>query len=153
MDARSAPSALAAALQAALALSPTDQAQLCALLQRLTNAPARTHGEPLADTELATRDDADPQAAVAAWLQDIAAQPAWLRLQLLDEAIDTCATDAEREPLQAARAQLLQAHPPLAVRRTVTQLAMMHPASTGIAVAGLLLGLLGLARALLRGMF
>ena len=87
MDARSAPSALAAALQAALALSPTDQAQLCALLQRLTNAPARTHGEPLA------------------------------------------------------------------VRRTVTQLAMMHPASTGIAVAGLLLGLLGLARALLRGMF
>ena len=153
MDASSAPSALAAALDAALALSPADQSRLCALLQRLTAAtPDGTH-DPLADTELATSIAPGPQAEVDAWLQDIAPQPAWLRLQLLEDAIEACDTDAQRATLQAAHAQLLQSHPPLAVRRTVTELATVHPVSTGIAVVGLLLGLAGFARAVLRGLF
>jgi hypothetical protein len=153
MDASSAPSALAAALQAALALAPSDQARLCALLQRLTDASQEQAPDLLRDTELATRGTADPQAAVEAWLQDIAVQPAWLRLQLLDDAIGTCDTEPERELLQAAHAQLLHSHPPLAVRRTVTELATLHPASTGFAVVGLLLGLTGLARLVLHGLF
>ena len=153
MEASGAPSALAAALQAALALAPADQARLCALLQRLTARLPDEAADPLRDTELATQGAADPQAAVAAWLQEIALQPAWLRLQLLDEAIASCDTDAERKALQAAHAQLLQAYPPLAVRRTVTELATLHPTSTGIAVIGLLLGLAGLARLVLRGLF
>ena len=153
MEASSAPSALVAALQAALALAPSDQARLCAVLQRLTAPLPDEAADPLRDTELATQGAADPQAAITAWLQDIAAQPAWLRLQLLDEAIATCDTEAEREALQTAHAQLLQAYPPLAVRRTVTELATLHPTSTGIAVVGLLLGLAGLARLMLRGLF
>lgn len=152
MDPSSAPSSLAIALQAALALAPSDQARLCALLQRLTNAPQEQAPHLLPGTELAPP-AADPPAAVEVWLQDIALQPAWLRLQLLDQAIDSCDTDAERELLEAAQAQLLHAHPPLAVRRTVTELAILHPASTSFAVIGLLLGLTGLARLVLRGLF
>lgn len=157
MAAGSPPSALATALQVALALAPPDQAQLCALLQRLTDRAADESLDRFLDPKPAPRAVADPQAAVDAWLNDIAVQPAWLRLQLLDEAIASCASDsdreAERELLQSAHVQLLRAHPPLAVRRTVTELAMLHPASTGIAVIGLLLGLTGLVRLLLRGLF
>ena len=153
MDRESARPTLSAALQAALALSAADQARLFASLAYLAEARADEAPDRLSDTELSTRGAPDAHAAVAAWLQVIAAQPAWLRLQLLEEAIDTCETDAERAALQAAHAQLLQAHPALAVRRTVTELATLHPARTGIALVGLLLGLAGLARLVLRGLF
>lgn len=153
MDAKSTPSPLAAALQAALALSPADQAHLSAMLQRLTDAKQGEGCDRLGDLEITASGVADPQAAVEGWLQRIAPEPAWLRLQLLEEAMGTCDTDEERDALQAAHEQLLQAHPPLAVRRSVTALAALHPASTGTAVVGLLLGVAGLGRLVLRALF
>ncbi|HEX2544491.1 MAG TPA: hypothetical protein VHL79_06415 [Ramlibacter sp.] len=144
--------ALADTVRAALALPPHDQASLCWLLQRVTGAAPLPPSDPVADTELVTQ-AATGQDFVRTWLQAIASEPAAVQLQLLDDAVDCCEDPGDLAALQAARTQLLGAHPPLAVRRTVTAFTSLHPASVAAALAGLLLGLAALVRLLLRGLF
>lgn len=143
------PPVLADALRLALALSPQEQSRLLLLLQSLAGPPRLLDGDPVADTALATEEMLPPPEPVAAWLQRIACEPAWWRLQLLEEAMADC--DAGDLPLLLqARSELLAADLPLAVRRSVTELASLHPVSVAVAALGLLLGLVGLARWLLR---
>src|SRR5689334_23002622 len=100
----------------ALALPMEDQARLCSVLERLTeHSPAAVASPPSPNA-----DAPEPgQQQLEAWLAQIASEPAWTQLLLLDDAMERVDSEAEASPLKAARTRLLQANPATAVRRAV----------------------------------
>lgn len=133
-------------LKSALALCQDDQARLCSVLQRLTGAPA-----PL--PEGGTEVQLAPQRTAQEWLDQIQNEAPWSQLALLDEALEAEDASDERAVLEGARAQLLRAHPPLAIRRAVTELASRSPVAICVGILGLLVGIVGIGRLLLRILF
>jgi hypothetical protein len=135
-------------LKSALALCQDDQARLCSLLQRLTGAPA-----PLPLPEGGTEVQLAPQRTAQEWLGQIQNEAPWSQLALLDEALEAEDAPDERAVLERARAHLLRAHPPLALRRAVTELASRSPVAMCVGILGLLVGVVGIGRQLLRILF
>lgn len=133
-------------LKGALALCQDDQARLCSILQRLTGAPA-----PL--PEGGTEVQLPPQRTAQEWLGQIQNETPWSQLALLDEALEAEDAPDERAVLETARAHLLRAHPPLAIRRAVTELASRSPVAMCVGILGLLVGVVGIGRLLLRILF
>lgn len=133
-------------LKGALALCQDDQARLCSVLQRLTGAPA-----PL--PEGGTEVQLAPQRPAQEWLGQIQNEAPWSQLALLDEALEAEDAPDERAVLEEARAHLLRAHPPLAIRRAVTELASRSPVAMSVGILGLLVGVVGIGRLLLRILF
>jgi hypothetical protein len=150
-----APSAsrFAEVLAGALALSAEDQVRLRTVLDRLTEgspcAAAARCGAPAQGADL----DLPTQETLEHWLAQIAREPAWNQLLLLDEALTTADSELETSALQAARTGLLQANPATAVRQAVFALACQHPIAVCFGVAGLALAVFGLVRVLLRIVF
>lgn len=134
-------------LKGALALSQEDQARLCSVLQRVTgaagNLAADSVPEPLSESERTVQD----------WLQQIRGEAPWIQLVFLDDALEAEDAVVKRAALDAARTQLLRDHPPLAIRRAVTDLAARHPAGVCVGALGLLIGVFGLARQVVRLLF
>ena len=133
-------------LKGELALCQDDQARLCSVLQRLTGAPA-----PL--PEGGTEVQLAPQRTAQEWLGQIQNEAPWSQLALLDEALEAEDAPDERAVLEGARAHLLRAHPPLAIRRAVTELASRSPVAMCVGILGLLVGVVGIGRLLLRILF
>ena len=147
------PAEFAQTLRDVLALPPEDQARLCSVLERVT---ASARGEPLlapAPRPLAFAQDLPQELETAQWLEQLRGLPAWTQLQLLDEALETADAPHDVALLEAARIQLLHAHPPLAVRRAVVALATRQPIATCVGSVGLVVGVIGAIRLLARVVF
>jgi hypothetical protein len=144
---------LADVLKGALALSADDQAQLCSVLLRITALPASPLDVVPPSAEHATDQAAHEQQAVENWLQQVQREPVWTQLLLLDDALAGIDSEEEASALRAARTQLLQANPPIAVRRAVVDLASQHPIGVCVGAVGLAVALFGLGRVLLRLLF
>lgn len=140
------PDNLAGALQQLLGLPPAERQQMLEVL-RLAGGAA-TAADPVTDIS-----PEDARTAVTDWLKSIEDLVAWERLQLLEAALADVESEAETGALSDARKALLDAHPPLAVRRAVVELVTLHPVATGVGALGLLLALLALGRNVFRAMF
>jgi hypothetical protein len=140
-------------LRGALALPPGDQAQLCSVLQRITALPAAPLEVVIPSAEHAPDQVAHEVQALENWLQQIQRESAWIQLLLLDDALVGVDSEEEASPLRAARTRLLQANPPIAVRRAVVDLARQHPLAVCVGAAGLAVALFGVGRVLLHILF
>jgi hypothetical protein len=136
----------AGVLKGALALSEEDKRRLAELMVRVT-APeaARTAIAPAPEP----RADDAPEIGAAEWLRKIRTEPAWVQLQLIEDALESTDEASELQVLRDAQKALLQENPPLAIRRAVERVASEHPVGICIGGLGLLLALI----ALLRGLF
>ncbi|MEJ8838098.1 hypothetical protein [Ramlibacter sp. AN1133] len=144
---------MAEVLAGAMALPAEDQARLCSLLQRLTaDSSCAASARSSADGPSAVP-GSPGQEAVQDWLAQIAREPAWTRLLLLEDALENIGCAGEASVLQAARSALLQANPATAVRHAVVALASQHPIAVCVGVVGLAVAVSGLARVLLRLVF
>ena len=155
MQPAAAPPEFAQTLRDVLALPPEDQARLQAVLERVTGSVAARPAPASVPMPMAPAPAvaAEQQVDVAEWLQQVRALPAWTQLQLLDEALESTEDPQEFAPLEAARRQLLHAHPPLAVRRAVVALASRQPIATCVGSVGLVVGVIGIGRVLARIVF
>lgn len=135
-------------LKGALALTPDDQARLCSVLQRVTGVPD-ARSTPDAEVKLPPA----PHLTLEVWLQRIQNESAWSQLMLLDKALEAEDAPDQRAMLEEARAQLLRGHPPLAIRRAVTDLASRSPGGLCVGILGLMVGVVGIGRLLLRVLF
>lgn len=135
-------------LKGALALSHDDQVRLCSVLQRVTGAAGH-----LGSTYRGAAPEPAMQSTVEDWLRQIQGESPWTQLVLLDEALEAEDSPAERCALEAARTQLLRTHTPVAIRRAVTDLASRSPVAICVGALGLLVGVVGIGRLLLRLLF
>jgi len=148
-----APSQFTEVLAGALALPAEDRMRLCSVLQRLAQA-APAAAPVLSPADVHTPGPGLPgEETLEDWLRQIAREPAWTQLLLLDEALENVDADGEATALKAARSRLLQADPAIAVRHAVVALASQHPIAVSVGAFGLALALFGLARVLLRTVF
>lgn len=139
-------------LSGALSLSADDQQQLCAVLVRVTSRGAA----PVVQQEeasLARAEEMSEELGAAEWLKLIEADPPWTKVQLLDDALGRVDDADEQEVLTTALNSLLREHPPLAVRRAVSRVAVEHPIGICVGATGLLLGLFAIGRGVLRLLF
>jgi hypothetical protein len=138
-------------LRGALTLLPDDQERLCSVLQRITALPVAAF--PAHPPAHAPDQVAQEAQTLEDWLQQIQCEPVWTQLLLLDDALANVDSEEEASALRAARTRLLQANPPIAVRRAVVDLASQHPIGVCVGAAGLAVALVGLGRVLLRILF
>ncbi|MDB5858873.1 MAG: hypothetical protein JWQ76_2562 [Ramlibacter sp.] len=146
----------ASVLRQVLMLPAADQRRLAALLARLTVAQSTPEGsaeDAVTDAAIEPAQPGQAAAGIAAWLQTIEAQAAWTRLQLIEEALEDAASGEERAALHAAMAGLLEAQPALSVRKTIVALASERPVGVLLGLAGLVLALLALLRAVGHALF
>lgn len=133
----------------AMALPLEDQQQLQAILQRLVG-PANL--QPVGTAPLP--DSAIGGAAQASeWLQSIAGERPFVRLQQLDQQLQGEHSQEVVQHLEVARMRLLQEYPQLAVRQAVTRMAESSPLLVAAGAVGLVLALFGFGAGLLRGLF
>lgn len=124
----------AAAVRAALALSTEDQHRLAQLLERTSGGrPAATAAPAMPDAA------AFDEAALEAWIANIAGERPWTRLQLLNHAAVTTTHERESELLTQHRRALLEQHPAIVVREGVEAAAARNPGAVALGLAGLLL--------------
>ncbi|TWO71439.1 hypothetical protein FN976_11010 [Caenimonas sedimenti] len=91
---------------------------------------------------------------IADWLVRIEREEPRVRLALIDDALDHVEPESvDQETLLSARGALLDRHPPLAVRRSVTDLASAHPVATSMGLVGLVLALVGVGRSVIERLF
>lgn len=94
-----------------------------------------------------------PEPSIQEWLRSIAGMPALDQLQLLDDALERTDAGADTVAVQQARKQLLDNHPPVAVRASVTRLVEERPVMALMGVIGLGFGAFALLRGLFRAFF
>lgn len=153
MPAAPAPPEFAQTLRDVLALPAEDQARIHSVLERVTGAVHDTASLQIVAAPLARSNDASPQQEAAQWLEQLRELPPWTQLQLLDEALEAAEDPQEHALLESARSDLLHTYPPLAVRRAVVVLATRQPIATCIGSVGLVVGVIGIGRLLVRMMF
>src|SRR5262249_47775946 len=96
-------SRFAEVLAGALALPAEDRVRLCSVLERLTElSPSPAQGMSSAN-EHTTEPGLPSEEALEPWLAQIARQPAWNQLLLLDDALENVYAEGEASALQAAR--------------------------------------------------
>lgn len=93
---------------------------------------------------------ADEVASITVWLETIALESPWIRLQLIQDAHDNVSSEAATECLDATRRTLLEEHPAVAVRASVTDLAQRQPAAVIVGVIGLVSVAVGVTAKLFR---
>jgi hypothetical protein len=140
-------------LRGALALAADDQARLCSVLQRITALPAPPSSAIPPAAALTPEEVAHEEQTLETWLQQIRCEPVWTQLLLLDDALAGVDSEEEASAIRAARTRLLQANPPIAVRRAVVDLASQHPMGVCVGAVGLAVAIIGLGRVLLRILF
>lgn len=144
----SAQDGFAAAVRAALALSSEDQHRLAQLL-------ARTSGgrQVFAAAEAMPDAAAFDEAALGAWIADIAGERPWTQLKLLNDATVSATDEREFELLAQHRRALLELHPAIAVREGVEAAAARNPGAVALGLAGLLLAAVSAGIWILRAIF
>lgn len=134
-------------LKGALALPEQDKRRLAELMARLTSLDRASDSVAVQPREQET--EAAPLPNAAEWLQTIRSEPAWVQLQLLEDAINGADDPSELQLLRAAHKMLLQENPPVAVRRAVVRVAEEHPIGICVGAVGLLFALFALGRGVL----
>jgi len=135
-------------LRQALALSSEDQQRLALVMSRVSALEeVRPEPDPAPPPERSSAD-------VSAWLLEISNKSPWARLELLEEALlDVGEQGDEAEALLDARRRLLDDNPPVAIRRSVANVASEHPLGTLVGVGGLILAVVGVGQAVWRIFF
>lgn len=140
----------AGVLKGALALPEEDKRRLTELMVRVTTPDAA--GAAITPAPSPRADDATLLGA-AGWLHKIRGEAAWVKLQLLEDALESTDDSSELQVLREAHKALLQDNPPLAIRRAVVRVASDHPVGICVGGLGLLLALVALARGLFHLVF
>lgn len=134
-------------LKGALALPEEDKRRLAEIMVRVTTPDAAA---PAIAPAPSSQPVEAPQVGAVEWLRSIRGEPAWVQLQLVDDALETADDAAEAQVLRDAQRAMLQENPPLAVRRAVVRVASEHPIGICVGALGLLLALIALGRGLFR---
>jgi hypothetical protein len=137
-----------AVLKDALSLPADDRRRLTEVMQRVAPAGPQVPGS-VETVPVAPQPEADLQG----WLDRIEAETAWTRLQLLEDALDRAETDEEVAALAQARRALLDANPPVAMRRAVVELATNHPTGIVFGALGIVIAIATLGRGAWRLVF
>lgn len=130
----------AGVLADALALAPEDQVRMHGVLSHILSVGQMAVA--------GSQQVAEPQdgPTLEEWLAALVSEPPWVRLQRLDQAIEQADSLEQGEVLKAARVSLLREHPPVAVRRSVTELANSNPLLMPFGVVGLVVAIVGVVR-------
>jgi hypothetical protein len=147
MQAEKPETAVDAVLKLALDLPKGEQRRLHSILGMLADTGTAT--EPGADDGTSVNE----VESVETWLGGIRAEKPWVQLQLVDDALAKVETGPAHELIKAARRELVEGHPPVAVRRAVAQMVERQPMAASLGAVGLLVAVGELGRGLFRLMF
>lgn len=145
------PPDLASVLKDALSLSLDDRRRLSVVMQSVAPAGAQVVADSMAPAADATQPEPLPD--LQGWLDMIAVETPWARLQLLEDAIEHAETQEEVAALTQARRALLDTNPPVAMRKAVVEMATNHPTGIVFGALGLLLAIATLGRGAFRLVF
>lgn len=124
----------------ALALTVEDQSRLHGVLTHVLGVgqtPAVISQQSAAQ---------EGELTLAEWLEALGKEPAWVQLQMLDQAIEQAGPQERSDVLNAARAALLCENPQVSVRRAVTELTASNPVLMLLGAVGLVLAVVGVGR-------
>lgn len=139
--------AVDAVLKLALDLPKGEQRRLHSILGMLADPGAATESGVDDGTSV------NEVESVEAWLGGIRAEKPWVQLQLIDDALAKVEKGPAHELIKAARRELVDAHPPVAVRRAVALMVERQPVAAALGAVGLLVAVGALGRGLFRLLF